>query len=950
MNQKNSPSLEELLGPPVNGGIEGLTELFGGLLAGDNVVFRVDHISAYVPYVQALVDANIGRSPVVYFRFGAHEPILAPHNDITERLLHPDHGFDAFITEVHNAVAELPPPAIVVFDSLSDLSASCYSDRMIGNFFKITCPYLLRLKAVAYFTLYRHQHSFHAVRTVEQTTQVMLDLFSYEGSGYVKPVKADIRPTARIGELFRREQQSYQAVVDSTETAAVLRSGRWHGLPSASYRMVGVWDKLFVRAEAIAGHVSRNELPVERKHELFTEIARLVISRDPQMLELTESCMSLDDLIAIWKRMIGTGMIGGKSVGMLLARAMLTSGDAPAALPQPVTDTSAPDPAGGATAGTAAPVAAPSWAERLEEHDSFYIGSDVFYTYLVENDCWWARRRLTKPETFLDGHEELHSRLLVGKMPDYIVIRLREMLEYFGNDPIIVRSSSLLEDAFGNAFAGKYDSVFCPNQGDIEERLERLLSAIRTVYASAVSAEALKYRKARGVLQRDEQMALLVQRVSGTRYGRYFLPQSAGVLFSFNPYVWHNEIRPEDGVLRLVFGLGTRAVDRSDDDYTRVVALGAPTLRPEGTPEETRRYSQKWVDVIDLEEGRFRRIEAATLLREMPGLDMAMFVRRDREAARAAAAMKRPAPLSVDMERLLSDTTLVSSMREIITRLRQAYRTEIDLEFTANIDKRGRLKIDILQCRPLQVQTEEAPLTRSCPPPERCLMYSEGGVVGRSREVLLDWILHVPAGVYSHLGEQARYALARRIGRLLHHEPLSSGRVLLIGPGRWGTSTPSLGVPVSFGEISTAAALVEIDEMHQALVPDLSLGTHFFHELVELDLVYLAFFSGREPNHFARTLLTNAPNRLAEVDPGANAPSAAFGTLAMPAAAPSGQHGSPGAAPGTAASPGQPTGPATAGRADPAPLAIYAADDIAPEGLVLQADALSRRWAVFPDE
>jgi len=910
MNKKNTPALEELLGPAVDGGICGLSELFGGLLAGDNVVFRVDHISAYVPYVQALVNANIGKSPVVYFRFGAHEPILAPHDDISVRLLHPDYGFDAFITEVHSAVAELPPPAIVVFDSLSDLSASCYSDRMIGNFFKITCPYLLRLKAVAYFTLYRHQHSFHAVRTVEQTTQVMLDLFCYEGSGYVKPVKSDIRPEARIGELFRREGQEYEAVVDSTETAAVLRSGRWHGLPSASYRMVGVWDKLFVRAEAIAAHVSRNELPVERKHELFTEIARLVISRDPQMLELTESCMSLDDLIAIWKRMIGTGMIGGKSVGMLLARAMLTSGDAPAA--------------------------GPSWRERLEEHDSFYIGSDVFYTYLVENDCWWARRRLTKPETFLDGQHELHSRMLKGELPEYIVIRLREMLEYFGNDPIIVRSSSLLEDAFGNAFAGKYDSVFCPNQGDIEERLERLLSAIRTVYASAVSAEALKYRKARGVLQRDEQMALLVQRVSGTRYGRYFLPQSAGVLFSFNPYVWHNEIRPEDGVLRLVFGLGTRAVDRSDDDYTRVVALGAPTLRPEGTPEETRRYSQKWVDVIDLEEGRFGRIEASTLLREMPGLDMAMFVRRDREAARAAAAMKRPAPLTVDMERLLAESSLVPSMREIVTRLRHAYNTEIDLEFTANIDKRGRLKIDILQCRPLQVQTEEAPLTRSCPPPERCLMYSEGGVVGRSREVLLDWILHVPAAVYSHLGEQARYALARRIGRLLHHEPLASGRVLLIGPGRWGTSTPSLGVPVSFGEISTAAALVEIDEMHQALVPDLSLGTHFFHELVELDLVYLAFFSGREPNHFARTLLTNAPNHLAQIDP------AGAGTAG--GAAPRAGAGAPARAPTAPASAAAPADGA------PAPLAIYAADDIAPEGLVLQADALSRRWAVFADE
>ena len=162
------------------------------------------------------------------------------------------------------------------------------------------------------------------------------------------------------------------------------------------------------------------------------------------------------------------------------------------------------------------------------------------------------------------------------------------MLDYFGQSPIIVRSSSLLEDNYGNAFAGKYESVFCANQGPHAKRLQDFLSAVKTVYASTMSEKALRYRAQRGLLDRDEQMSLLVQRVSGGCYGSLFFPQIAGVGLSRNPYVWSECIDPAAGVVRLVFGLGTRAVDRSDDDYTRIVALNAPERRPESDFDEVR--------------------------------------------------------------------------------------------------------------------------------------------------------------------------------------------------------------------------------------------------------------------------------------------------------------------------------------------------------------------------
>ena len=136
-----------------------------------------------------------------------------------------------------------------------------------------------------------------------------------------------------------------------------------------------------------------------------------------------------------------------------------------------------------------------------------------------------------------------------------------------GQQPLIVRSSSLLEDNFGTSFAGKYESHFCPNQGTPEENLRDLTQAIARIYASILNPDALLYRRAKGLQDYDERMAILIQVVQGERFGRYYLPHAAGVAFSRNLYRWSPQIRREDGFVRLVWGLGTRAVDRVGNDY-----------------------------------------------------------------------------------------------------------------------------------------------------------------------------------------------------------------------------------------------------------------------------------------------------------------------------------------------------------------------------------------------
>ncbi|MBM3880675.1 MAG: pyruvate, phosphate dikinase [Verrucomicrobia bacterium] len=818
-------------------GLPGLDRVLLGLLPGDNVVWRLDDIEDYLPVLLPFwAEAGRNGRRLTYFRFARHKALLSESCGADVYRLDPQEGFERFLAEILNVIEKAGPGAYYVFDCLSDLAADWYSDQMLGNFFMIVCPYLYELDTVAYFALLKNQHSSVATDAISRTAQVVIEVFRQGQRRFLHPLKVYERHTPTLYTIHSWEGEEFRPVTNSATITDILAGVPQPWLDFTIHRP-GVWTRIFYEAQQ-ALHARPPAAPLDQATQrLCQRLLRMVITREDRLLGLATTYFELADLVGIMKRMIGTGRVGGKSLGMLLARAILRKAD-------------------------------PAWAERLESHDSFFVGSDVFYTFLVQNGCWWLRRRHKDFDVYLARAAEARERILKGTFPPSIQHQFMEMLDYFGQSPIIVRSSSLLEDSYGKAFSGKYESVFCANQGTPQERLEAFMAAVRTVYASTMHAEGLQYRRHHGLLERDEQMALLVQRVSGERYGDLFFPHTGGVGFSFNPFVWHEEIDPTAGFLRLVFGLGTRAVERTGDDYTRLLSLNAPLKRPEVTPDQVTEYSQRRVDLLDLQANRLVSRGFDEVATAFPVGLLSLFASVSAAApdlsSRAGGDGFTGSTLTFD--RLVRETKFVPVMRELLQVLQEAYQHPVDVEFTAHFEANGEFRLNLVQCRPFQVKIRGEGSRIEPPPaldPAHLLFSSSGPIVGHSLATLIDRLIYIVPSVYSQLTRSEQYSVARTIGRLTHLEPEDQHQItLLIGPGRWGTSMPSLGVPVSFAEINRVQVICELALMHEGLVPDVSLGTHFFNDLVEMDMLYLAVAPHQTDHTLNEAGIRQHPNQL----------------------------------------------------------------------------------------
>jgi hypothetical protein len=323
---------------------------------------------------------------------------------------------------------------------------------------------------------------------------------------------------------------------------------------------IAPWELLFRQGELYEQLPADEREKVEHHvEEIKVVLIKRMISDQLPYIGVAKKMFSIADLRRIYRRRIGTGKIGGKAAGLLLAWKILQ-------LSEPGTDQ--------------------NLNASVEIPDSYYIGTEVIYEFRLENGLDHVMNQKYRPLTEIrEEYPRIVESHLQGVFPKKIIERLREVLINVGSDPLIVRSSSLLEDNFGYAFAGKYNSYYCPNQGSDEENLHDLLQAIKRVFASTLNPDALLYRKKQGLIDYDERMAILIQRLQGKPYGRYFFPSLAGVAFSQNPFRWNAKIRREDGFLRMVWGFGTRAVDRVSNDYPRLIALSHPQLRPEMTAE-----------------------------------------------------------------------------------------------------------------------------------------------------------------------------------------------------------------------------------------------------------------------------------------------------------------------------------------------------------------------------
>jgi len=603
------------------------------------------------------------------------------------------------------------------------------------------------------------------------------------------------------------------------------------------------WDMLFAQAEEY------EKLPPEKKariqhhlRQIIVVLTRGMISDQLGFVGVAREHLDIFDLKEIYERRLGRGKIGGKAAGMMLAYKILQEEDPADLLPI---------------------------RQYITIPDSYFVGADVFYDFVAHNQLYpYFNQKYKSREQIEADYPETYEQFVSGQFPGDVVAELAVLVERLGHNPLIVRSSSLLEDNFGHAFAGKYDSFFCPNQGSPGENLTALLDAIRRVYASTLNPNALFYRQQVKLVDYDERMAVLIQRVEGSRHGRYFFPTVAGVAFGRNPFRWSRQIRREDGFLRIVCGLGTRAVDRVANDYPRMVALSHPHLRPEITAAEIKKYSQHFLDVIDLEDNARKTLSVAEVLdSDYPAIELLASTDEGDyvKSISFLGAPIDPHKLVLTFERLLKEKAFVVLMKAILGKLERAYGCPVDVEFTLEITpaapSRPRFIIHLLQCRPLSSRKDEPAYQIPQYVPEEDVILTSTRLVPEGIVSRVEYVVYVDPVRYAQVPDRAtKYESGRIVGRL--NKKLAGHRYILVGPGRWGSANIDLGVKVSYADIYNAAMLVEIAFAGTDGMPEVSYGTHFFQDLVETNIYPLSLHPDEEGTVLNRAFFENTPNVL----------------------------------------------------------------------------------------
>ena len=815
-------------------GIPALDEALDFIRMGDNVVWRVSSLDEFRRFVDPFMEQakKDGRS-IIYFRFASHPELVPECPEVKRVHIELSHRFETFTVEIHRVIEREGRDVFYVFDCLSELQTAWATDLMMGNFFRVTCPFLFILDTVAFFPIIRGRHSFSAITKIMNTTQLFLDVYSdaERGTVYLRPQKVWNRnsDTMFLPHLYDADAGTIRPIQDGVQTSRFYQvmDGYQRTLEE---QYADSWDRFFNQAKVL----HENGIPVE---EQCGRMCNIMMTRDERLRVLVKKHFRPEDFFRVRDHMVGTGMVGGKTCGMLLARAIIRN-------------------------------LAPDISGILEPHDSFYVGSDVFYSYIVDNDFWDLRVRQRTEDGYFELAGELEKRLKTGTFSREIREQFMHILEYYGQDPYIVRSSSILEDGFDNAFAGKYESVFCSNRGTPEERLEEFENAVRIVYASSAGLSALDYRKRRGLDKRDEQMALLVMRVSGSAYGSYFMPCAAGVGYSISPYKFLNDIDSSAGMLRLVMGLGTSAVDRTEGSYPRLVSLDKPEATNFTTIADKHRFSQRKAEAVDLKARCLKRVPLEELEPLLPVSLKNQVLEHDYEAE--ASLRERGIYRDVcfiSCLGLVRNRDMMESIRRMMQLIQQEYGEPVDIEFTINVSGNREYMINLLQCRPLQVfrDTEDIAVPENVPEGE-ILLETRNASMGLSRKIRLDMIVYVDPVKYYELPYPDKTQVASLIGRINWKYRDTGKHLLLMVPGRIGTSSPELGVPTAFSDISEFDAVCEIAESRAGYNPELSYGSHIFQDLVEAQILYMAVFPGDRTPHFQPELLRTVPNIISETE------------------------------------------------------------------------------------
>lgn len=571
-------------------------------------------------------------------------------------------------------------------------------------------------------------------------------------------------------------------------------------------------------------------------------ITRFISSQLP-FISLSKNYITIRDFQDLlkhtrWSRK-RPGKLGGKAAGMILAHKILL----------PLLEKKDPE-----------------IEECVRVPETWYLNSGVFSEFLDRNNLYLFHTFKYKDRDALEKeYLRIEERFRFANFAPEVVEDFRKILGEIGEHPVIIRSSSMLEDNFGLAFSGKYLSVFLTNQGDIETRLNNFIMGLKRVFASTFGPDPILYRRDHGLLDYDERMAMMVQKVVGRQFGDYFLPFAGGVMFSQNVHAWNPKIRKEEGLVRLVLGLGTRAVDRVGSDYPRMIPLSHPQLRPEVTGDQIKKYSQRQVDVLNLKKGILETIDFRTLNAQIehPDIFYAVSVQKDDHLSPPLFRTQdlKGEDLCLTFDNFLAKSNFVSLARKILSPIEAAYGRPVDIEFAWDDNK-----FYLLQCRSLSIRREKERVDL----PEEVLpekiLFTTRATLSNSIVHNLEYIVYVNPRAYDQLPTYEQKMKIATVVNLLNRV-LADKRYGLMGPGRWGSNDINLGVRVTYSNINKTKLLVEIAFAKNGSTPEVSYGTHFFQDLVEADIVIVPIYPDDPGSIFNEEFLLKSPNLLKKIVP-----------------------------------------------------------------------------------
>lgn len=461
------------------------------------------------------------------------------------------------------------------------------------------------------------------------------------------------------------------------------------------------------------------------------------------------------------------------------------------------------------------------------------IGTDVYDDFLERNNI-----RLILNRDLSD--EEVNKIFLLGKFDPEFEEHIRTYLLYHQN-PVAVRSSSLLEDSVFQPFAGIYSTFMIPCcMSDPEERLDLTLQAIKLVFATCFHEKARAYLKSTGNRHEDEKMAVMIQDIVGEQHGDYFYPTFAGNLQTYNFYPMDKIVR-EDGMANVALGLG------------RTVVNGEKSLRfsPKHPSVLLQFYDRK--SIFRNSQSHFYALKLKNETRTLTGseadnLELLPLEVAEEHGVLGPVASVYSAESDNFRESLFEDGPRIITFANILKWKifpldkilidmmnfgRRGLGCEVEIEFAVNLvpDKKKKPQFTVLQIRPLITQNEMPLIGRDSVEDEDLVCHSQA-CLGNGTKANIRHVIFVKLDTFSSTKTKA---IAKEIGQL-NKGFTENDPYLLIGPGRWGSSDSLLGIPVDWNDISKVGVVVEVGL--PSFYVDPSFGSHFFQNLSSLSIDY----------------------------------------------------------------------------------------------------------------